>query len=125
MRARDAAVRREEDTLAPLMDFCHISAAANTEIRKKLPTEWTLRDFETAVRLLLSLQEGINQKMDNSSFSTFQDALEALEWTQVSGFLDKTAARDKKVTMQKGYFMLSLEGIIICKRRRFGVTVSQ
>ena len=95
-RTKDYEVRSDED-LAALIDFCQISAACNTEIRKKSTKDWKLWNFEAAADLLLSLEEGTNLKMDNSP-STFKDALEVLKWTKASGFLDKIPLTDKKVT---------------------------
>ena len=71
-----------------MMDFFRSVGAANSAIAQKLPKEWTTRDFETAVVLILSLEEGQEYQMDESS-STFQDAGEVLERMKASGSLDK------------------------------------
>ena len=91
----DSAVRRNEE-LRSLHHFCRTAMAANSEISKKLPKNWSPRDFGTAVRLTMSLEEGRTRQMGNSP-SSFKDAKETLELWKASGYLDNIPAAAKKV----------------------------
>ena len=88
---KDPEVREDED-LSPLMDFSRTLATAYKVLDKKLPKDWTEQDFEKAVGLILSLEEGQDHRIGDSS-STFKDAYDDLKWKKASGSLDKIPAK--------------------------------